>query len=355
MKHSFALGIDFGTNSARALLLEVNTGEEISSSVCTYPSGDRGVLLHSDEPHLARQHPGDYLIAMQETVSNVLQEARAERINPENILGIGVDTTGSTPLPVDKNVTPLGVIKEFAHNPNAQAWLWKDHTASEEARQITELAQKIRPQFLAKCGGAYSSEWFFAKILHCLRTDPAVFETAYTWLELSDYIPAALAGIEQTDRVKRNLCAAGHKAMYNKAWGGLPDADFFKELDPRLATLRDRLYVEAHPSNEIAGYLCQKWSEALGLPRGIPVAVGALDAHLGAVGSGIEEGVLVKIMGTSTCDIMVHPKEKALQDIPGVAGIADDSVLPGYVGIEAGQSAVGDIFNWFVSRILDEK
>lgn len=355
MEESFALGIDFGTNSARALLLNVSTGEEVGSAVCGYPGGEEGILLSSNEPHLARQHPGDYLTAIKETVSTVVQNARVKGVNPENIIGIGVDTTGSTPLPVDENMTALGVIKEFKYNLNAQAWLWKDHTASEEAREITDLAKKIRPEYLAKCGGAYSSEWFFSKILHCLRVDPDVFRAAYSWLELSDYIPAVLAGIQKTDQVKRNLCAAGHKAMYNRAWGGLPDADFLTELDPNLGRLRTRLYDSAYPSDTVAGYLSAAWSESLGLPEGIPVAVGALDAHLGAVGSGIDEGILVKIMGTSTCDIMVHPRDKKLADIPGVSGIADDSVIPGYYGIEAGQSAVGDIFNWFVSRVLNEK
>lgn len=355
MKESISLGIDFGTNSARALLLNIFSGEEIATAVCGYPGGEEGILLSNQEPHLARQHPGDYVTALKETVSTVVQKARAKGINPETIVGIGVDTTGSTPLPVDENMIALGVIKKFKDNLNAQAWLWKDHTASEEACEITDLAQKIRPEYLAKCGGAYSSEWFFSKIFHCLRVDPEVFRAAYSWLELSDYIPAVLAGIQNPDQVKRNICAAGHKAIYNKAWNGLPDVDFLTELDPVLGRLRKRLYNKAYPADTVAGYLSEAWSKSLGLPQGIPIAVGALDAHLGAVGSGIDNGILVKIMGTSTCDIMIYPGENELADIPGVSGIADDSVIPGYYGIEAGQSAVGDIFNWFVSRVLDDK
>ncbi len=354
MSSYYALGIDFGTNSARALLLDLQDGREVAVSTCDYPSGEDGVLLDSKNPHLARQYPGDYNHAMIESVSSVINIAIGEGITAEQIIAIGVDTTGSTPLPVDGHMTALALKDEFKQNPNAQAWLWKDHTSAFEARTITECAGKHRPHYLDKCGGAYSSEWFFSKIWHCLRTDPDVFDAAYSWLELSDYIPALLAGIDDVRMVKCNICAAGHKAMYNRSWGGLPDKAFLNMLDPKLADLRNRLYEQAYPSDTVAGYLSEYWANVFGLRAGIPVAVGALDAHLGAVGSGIGEGTLVKIIGTSTCDIMVYPKDKHLEDIPGVAGIAEDSVLPGFVGIEAGQSAVGDIFNWFVVRVLGD-
>ncbi|NIM98078.1 MAG: ribulokinase, partial [candidate division Zixibacteria bacterium] len=229
--------------------------------------------------------------------------------------------------------------------------LWKDHSSHAEAAQITSTAQKIRPEYLAKIGGTYSSEWFWSKILHCKNIAPDVFKAAYSFVEICDYIPAVLAGETAPEKIKRSVCAAGHKAMYNDTWGGLPDKEFLSALDPALADLRDRLYESAVPSDRLAGRLSPEWAEKLGLKPGIAVAVGAFDAHMGAVGAGVKEGTLVKILGTSTCDIMVSPKHKGFEDIPGVCGIVDGSVLPGYFGIEAGQSAVGDIFRWFVSNL----
>jgi L-ribulokinase len=231
------------------------------------------------------------------------------------------------------------------------AWLWKDHTSVAEAEEITVVARNMRPQYLAKCGGTYSSEWFFSKILHCRRAAPEVFDSAYLWVEIADWIPAALTGTEHPDRLTVGVCAAGHKAMYNDHWGGYPDAEFLAQLDPKLAELRSRLCSKPHSVDRAAGGLTQQWAERTGLPPGIPVAVGAFDAHLGGIGSGIAPGTLVKIIGTSTCDMMVVPNSRPLQDIPGLCGIVDGSVLPGYFGLEAGQSAVGDIFNWFVTYV----
>ncbi|GAB4363150.1 MAG: ribulokinase [Calditrichia bacterium] len=354
MQNCYSLGLDFGTNSVRALILDLLSGEEIASEAAPYPSGERGILLDEKNPHIARQHPADYSFSMERVVRETVAHARQKGVKPKDIRGIGVDTTGSTPLPVDSSLQPLGVQKEFRNNLNAQAWLWKDHSSASEAEQITTLAAQHRPQYLKKCGGAYSSEWFFSKIFHCLNVDRAVFEAAYSWLELSDYIPVLLCGITDVHQVKRNRCAAGHKAMFNEDWGGLPDREFLHQLHPDLANLRDRLYERAYSSDQIAGYLSEEWAAKLGLTPGIPVAVGILDAHAGAVGSGVRKGVLVKILGTSTCDIMVSPLDEPLEDIPGVAGIVNGSVLPGYIGIEAGQSAVGDIFDWFVTRVLNQ-
>ena len=279
------------------------------------------------------------------------QRKRRARFKPEQVVGLGVDTTGSTPLPVDAHGQPLAFDKHFAKNPAAMAWLWKDHTGVTEAAEITVLARKIRPQYLAKCGGTYSSEWFFSKILHCLRTAPDVFAAAHSWVELADYVPAALSGTEAPDRLTAGICAAGHKAMFNAAWGGYPDAEFLAQLDPKLGELRHRLCSRVRTVARAVGGLTESWSKKTGLPAGIPVAVGAFDAHLGAVGCGIERGTLVKIIGTSTCDIAVWPNTEALADIPGLCGIVNGSVLPGCFGLEAGQSAVGDIFNWWVNYI----
>jgi L-ribulokinase len=262
-----------------------------------------------------------------------------------------VDTTGSTPLPVDEQGQPLALKKCFAGNPAAMAWLWKDHTSVAEAAAITSLARKIRPEYLAKCGGTYSSEWFFSKILHCRRTAPGVFDAAHSWVELADYVPAALTGTEHPDKMTAGVCAAGHKAMWSATWGGYPDKKFLSRLDPKLGKLRDRLCSRVASIDQSVGGLTMQWARSTGLRPGIPVAVGAFDAHLGAVGSGVRNGALVKIIGTSTCDITVAPVRAKLADVPGLCGIVEGSVLPGFYGLEAGQSAVGDIFNWFVNYI----
>ena len=349
----YSLGLDFGTNSVRALIVDVTTGEEISTAVANYPSGEAGILLDPKDPELARQNPADYVEAMAKVIKRALRLARKadQSFRPDEIIGLGVDSTGSTPLPVDKNGLPLAFHEEFKENLNAQAWLWKDHTAFAEAQEITELAAREHPEYLAKCGGVYSSEWFFSKILHCWWVDPEVFAAAWSWVELADFIPALITGTLQLERMKRSRCAAGHKAMFNEEWGGLPARDFLSKLDPALGELRDRLYDQTYTSDQPAGYLTESWAKALGLTPGIPVAVGAFDAHLGAVGAGVAPGKLVKIIGTSTCDITVWPNSQSLPDIPGLCGIVDGSVMPGYFGLEAGQSAVGDIFNWFVNYL----
>ncbi|MGD0573483.1 MAG: ribulokinase [Sedimentisphaerales bacterium] len=349
----YTIGLDYGTNSVRCVIVDIANGSEIGTAVYNYPTGQAGIILDKNDHNLARQNPADYVKGIEITIKKAITLAKKsdKKFKPEAIIGIGVDTTGSTPLPVDKNGTPLGMLPEFKKNKNAQAWLWKDHTGFAEAAEITELAKKEHPEYLAKCGQVYSSEWFFSKILHCLRTDPKVFDAAYSWVECCDYIPAVLTGTEKPEAMKRSRCAAGHKAMFNADWGGLPAKDFLAKLDPKLGELRGRLYDKTYTVETEAGKLTQQWAKKLGLNAGIPVAVGAFDAHLGAVGSGIAPGKLVKIIGTSTCDMLVSEQGKQLADIPGICGIVDGSILPGYIGLEAGQSAVGDIFNWFVNYI----
>jgi L-ribulokinase len=325
----------------------------LGTCVYEYETGEAGIILDPADHNLARQNPADYLKGAEVTVAGAIAAARkAEpQFDPKDIVGIGVDTTGSTPLPVDKSGTPLALLDAFKDNPNAGAWLWKDHTGYAEAAEITALAAREHPEYLAKCGGTYSSEWFFSKILHCLRVAPAVFDAAHTWVEHSDWLPAVLTGTDAPEEIRRCRCAAGHKAMFNNGWGGYPAAAFLAKLDPKLGKLRETLSDQTYAVDEAAGNLTDEWAGKLGLKAGIPVAMGAFDAHLGAVGSGIKEGVLVKIIGTSTCDMVVAPNSTALPDIPGICGIVDGSILPGYYGLEAGQSAVGDIFNWFVNYI----
>jgi L-ribulokinase len=348
----YTIGLDYGTNSVRSLIVNVANGREVASAVWNYEHGTQGVILARD-PNLARQHPADYVKGAELTIKQALAQAKrtVKGFKPEQVIGVGVDTTGSTPLPVDRQGRPLALDRRFAKNPAAMAWLWKDHTGVAEAGEITELARKIRPQYLAKCGGTYSSEWFFSKILHCLRTSPEVFDAAYLWVECADWIPAALTGTEAPDKLTVGICAAGHKGMYHEAWGGYPDAEFLSQLHPKLGELRGRLVSPARSIDRSVGGLTEDWAKRTGLRPGVPVAVGAFDAHLGGVGSGIAPGTLVKIIGTSTCDMMVAPLGEKLPDIPGLCGIVPGSILPGYYGLEAGQSAVGDIFNWFVNYI----
>jgi L-ribulokinase len=356
MMKKYALGLDYGTNSCRSVIVDLANGNELATHVFSYPTGEAGILLDSKDPNVARQNPRDYIDGLTVIVTQAIKKAKKAdpKFDPRNIIGIGVDTTGSTPMPVDRSGTPLGLLPRFSKNLNAMAWLWKDHTGHAEAAEITELASKMRPEYLAKCGGTYSSEWFWSKVLHCKRIDPEVFKAAFTFVEHCDYVPALLAGDTRPERILHGVCAAGHKAMYCEQWGGLPDKKFLGRLDPALADLRDRLYKKAVPADHLAGRLSADWAKKLGLKPGIAIAVGAFDAHMGAVGAGIREGVLSKILGTSTCDMMVMKNTKKLADIPGVCGIVDGSILPGYYGIEAGQSAVGDIFLWFVNHLVPD-
>jgi L-ribulokinase len=347
------LGLDYGTNSVRALIVDCANGRELASCVVEYPSGHQGVLLDDRDHNLARQHPGDYLVGAEQAVRGALAAARQTDLgfHPDQIVGIGVDSTGSSPLPVDKNNQALALDPRFRDTLAAQCWLWKDHTGHIEAALITEKSRVLRPQYVAKCGNTYSSEWWWSKILHCLNTAPEVFDAAYSWVELADWVPSVLAGVHDPKAIKRGVCAAGHKAMYAEDWGGLPDKEFLGALNPKLADLRDRLYDQAYDASTPAGALCADWARRLGLREGIAIAIGEFDVHYGAIGCAVEEGVLVKVIGTSTCDCAVVSAQKTVADIPGICGIVKGAILPGFYGIEAGQSAVGDIFKWWVEVV----
>ncbi|MCG6926570.1 MAG: ribulokinase [Acidobacteria bacterium] len=354
MKRAFTVGIDYGTNSVRSVVFDCADGREIGTTVFDYPSGDQGILLDPRDPHLARQNPGDYIEGLEISVRGALAEAEGqEGFAAEAVIGIGVDTTGSTPIPVNGANRPLALEKKWQDNLAAHAWLWKDHTGAEEAAAITAIARDHAPEYLAPIGGVYSSEWFWSKIWHCLKVAPDVFEAAESWVELADFVPAVLAGITDPRDILRCVCAAGHKAMYSEAWGGLPSKEFLTRLDPQLAALRDRLYEKAHAADRPAGTLNGDWARKLGLTEGIPVAMGAFDAHYGAVGAGVQSGTLVKIIGTSTCDCAVASAKEQVQDVPGICGIVNGSIMPAYYGIEAGQSAVGDILKWWVEGVCE--
>ncbi len=349
---AFTIGIDYGTNSVRAVIVDCANGALVGTSVFNYPSGDQGILLDPKDPHLARQHPGDYVRGLRGSVTGALADAAGTAgFSPDAVIGIGVDTTGSTPLPVDRQARPLAMDPAWESNLAAHAWLWKDHTSADEAAAITATAAKHAPHLLAPIGGTYSSEWWWSKIWRCLKVAPEVFDAAASWVELADFVPAVLAGVNDSTKIVRCICAAGHKALYSNTWGGLPDKAFLARLDPKLADLRDRLYDTALPPGTPAGHLCDEWAATLGLPQGIPIAMGGFDAHYAAVGAGVTAGTWVKIIGTSTCDCAVAPSATPVADIPGICGIVNGSIMPGYYGIEAGQSAVGDILKWWVEGI----
>lgn len=342
----YVIGVDFGSDSVRALVVDALTGEELSDDVAVYKRWIQG--LYSDPAaNQFRHHPLDYLEGLEECITGALAKVGPDA--GQYVVGIGVDTTGSTPGPVDRSGTPLALLDEFKENPNAMFILWKDHTAIKEADEINHLAKTWGGVDYTKYeGGIYSSEWFWAKILHILRIDPKVREAAYSWVEICDWIPAVLTGTENPDVMKRSRCAAGHKAMWHPEWGGLPSEEFLVKLDPLLAGLRDRLFEETYTSDEKAGELTEEWAERLGLKPGIAVAVGAFDAHMGAVGGGIGPNTLVKIMGTSTCDVMIGSEDEIGDTtVRGICGQVDGSVIPGMVGLEAGQSAFGDVYAWF--------
>lgn len=348
----YTIGLDYGTNSVRAVVVAAAGGRELAAATWEYEHGTDGIILGND-PNLARQHPADYVRGAELTIRRAIRTARrrSSTFKPRQIVGIGVGTTGSTPIPVARDGQPLAFQKMFAKNPAAMAWLWKDNTAIREAEEITTLARKMRPQYLIKCGGTYASEWFFSKILHCLRTAPKVFNAAYSWVEMADWIPAFLTGTQGPEDLSVGICAAGHKAMYNDTWGGYPDEKFLLQLDRKLGDLHARLKTGTKTIGRPVGGLTSEWAAKTGLPEGIPVSAGAIDAHLGAVGAGITPGTLVKILAANSCDMVIVPGAEKVLDIPGLCGIVKSGIVPGYFGLEAGQCAVGDIFNWFVNGI----
>ena len=347
----YAIGVDYGTNSVRALLVDLADGSKIATQVYDYPTGENGILLDPKNPLVARQNPRDYITGFFEVVRQVVSEAKKKGIDPSTIIGIGIDATSSTPLPVDAEGTPLAFHPEFEKDLAAQAWLWKDHSAHAEGARITELAKQHPQGFLGKCGGIYSSEWIWAKALHCKTENPKVFKAAATWVECADFVPGYITGNLNPATLVRGMCGAGHKALYHEKWGGLPDKDFFNSIDPALVPYCD-LFSKAQTSDCSAGGLTAEAAKKTGLPEGTPVAAGSIDAHMGAVGAGVKPGTLVEVIGTSACVMTVHPLSDEVPDIPGLSGIIPGSIIPGMYGFEAGQTAVGDIFNWFVSNIV---
>ena len=350
MAEQYILGLDFGTDSVRAVLVNAKSGKEEANQVATFKRWLKGQFCDPARNQF-RQHPQDYIDSMEEAVKGALRQLPAGA--GKSVTGIGIDTTGSTPCPVDRDGVPLALKAPFKDNPNAMFVLWKDHTAVKEAEQINALSRSWDGVDYTKYeGGIYSSEWFWAKILHVLREDSKVAAEAFSWVEHADWMPALLTGNTDPLTLKRSRCAAGHKAMWHPDWEGLPSEEFLIKLDPLLKGLRERLYRETYTSEVKAGELTDQWAKRLGIPAGIAVTVGAFDAHIGAVGGGIGPTTLAKIMGTSTCDMIVAPDtEVGGKQVAGICGQVDGSIVPGLIGLEAGQSAFGDVYAWLVNLL----
>lgn len=347
---SFVIGIDFGTDSVRSLIVNANNGEEIAASVHYYPRWRDGLYCNPSENQF-RQHPLDYVESLEHTVKECLRKA-GDQVR-KNIKGISVDTTGSTPIAVNKSGTPLSLTQEFKDNPNAMFVLWKDHTSVREAAEINEHAKKFDTNYLQFVGGIYSSEWFWAKLLHVLRKDESVRKATYSWVEHCDWIPFLLTGGNDVAQLKRGVCSAGHKALWSEKFNGLPPDDFFASLNPMLKGFTSRLFKDTYTSDKPAGTISKEWAERLGLPGNVMIGIGAFDCHMGAVGGQIEPYYLSKVMGTSTCDMMVIPRaEMGDKLVKGICGQVDGSILPGMIGLEAGQSAFGDTYAWYKNLLM---
>ncbi|MEP6927050.1 MAG: ribulokinase [Ginsengibacter sp.] len=341
----YVIGVDYGTDSVRSVIHNALNGEEIASSVFVYPRWKDGLYCDPAQNQF-RQHPLDYIEGLEATLKDCLQKAGPNVAL--NVKAISIDTTGSSPVAVDRSGTPLGLMPAFENNPNAMFVLWKDHTSTKEAAEINEHAKKFDVNYLQYVGGIYSSEWFWAKLLHILRVDASVRNACYSWVEHCDWIPFLLTGGTDIHQMKRSVCAAGHKALWAVEYGGLPPNNFFNSLDPLLNCYTSRLFSATYTADKPAGNLSPKWADRLGLSTNVIIGVGAFDAHMGAVGGQIESGHLSKVMGTSTCDILVVPTEEVKGIlVKGICGQVHGSVLPGMLGMEAGQSAFGDTYAWF--------
>jgi L-ribulokinase len=345
-KDLFVIGVDYGTDSVRSVIVDARNGRELASSVFNYPRWQQG-LYCSPAQNQFRQHPLDYVEGLEQTIRNCIKQAGGASV-ASAIKAISVDTTGSTPVAVNEKGVPLALAPGFEDNPNAMFVLWKDHTGVKEAAEINHHAAKFDINYLQYVGGIYSSEWFWAKLLHVLRVDEQVRKVCHSWVEHCDWIPFLLTGGTQVSQMKRGRCSAGHKALWSAEFGGYPPDDFFSSLDPLLKGYTATLLKDTYTSDQPAGTLSAEWAQRLGLSTDVIVGVGAFDAHMGAVGGQIEPYHLSKVMGTSTCDMLVAPKadiEGKL--IKGICGQVDGSVIPGMIGLEAGQSAFGDTYAWF--------
>jgi L-ribulokinase len=341
----YVIGVDFGTDSVRSIIVDATNGKEIATSIFHYPRWKQGLYCNATQ-NIFRQHPLDYTEGLEKTIKECVQVAGEEIA--KNVKAISVDTTGSTPIAINKNGVPLCMQQGFEDNINALFILWKDHTATKEADEINKHAAKLDTNYLQFVGGIYSSEWFWAKLLHILREDEAVRNNIYSFVEHCDWIPFMLTGGDDATKIKRGICSAGHKALWAAAFGGLPPNDFFKKIDPLLDGFTKKLFTETYTTDKVAGLICEEWAAKLGLPKEVVIGIGAFDCHVGAVGGQIEPYYLSKVMGTSTCDMLVAPNEDVKSIVvKGICGQVNGSIIPGMMGMEAGQSAFGDVYAWF--------
>ena len=351
MDKKYVIGVDYGSDSCRALLLNAETGEELAEAVSNYRRWAKQAYCDASI-YQYRQHPQDYIDSLKDVVCGVVNKLPAEE--RKNIVALACDATGSTPAVVNQEGTPLALLPEFAEDPDAMFVLWKDHSAYKEADEINALAHQWKVDYTDYSGGTYSAEWAWSKMIHVLRVNERVAEAAYSWVECCDWLPAMLTGNTKPETMKRNRCVAGHKAMWHDSWDGLPSFEFLGTIEPKVKCFEGHLYRDTVCNEEIVGHLTAEWAETFGLSTDVIVAMGAIDAHVGAIGAGIKPGTFVRVMGTSTCDMMVaSDKELKGKKIQGICGQVNDAILTGYVGLEAGQSAFGDVYSWFNHLVLD--
>lgn len=344
----YTIGVDYGTLSGRAVLVNVKTGEEVASSVYEYPHGVMDSELPSGKKlgkDWALEHPMDYLEVLYNTIPAVIKESG---ISGDDVIGIGTDFTACTIVACKKDGTPLCFLPEYKDEPHAYVKLWKHHAAQKYANKLNEIAEERNENWLLNYGGKISSEWAIPKIWQVLDEAPEIYDATDRYIEAADWIIWQLCG-----RETRNSCTAGYKEIWNKK-NGFPSDDFFKTLDPRLEhVVDDKLSRDITPLGQCAGYLTEEMAEKLGLNTNVAVAVGNVDAHVCVPAVGIDApGKMLAIMGTSTCHIMMGEEEK---QVPGMCGVVEDGVMPGYFGYEAGQSCVGDHFAWFIDNCLPKE
>jgi len=348
MKTIYTIGLDFGTLSGRAVLVEVGTGKEVASSVKDYKHGVIDHILPDGVTKLgtdwALQHPQDYLDVFEYTIPSIIEQAG---ISAEQVIGVGIDFTACTMIPVDKSGQPLCLDPEFSSNPHSWIKLWKHHAAQEEANMLNSIAEERGEEFLKRYGGKISSEWLIPKIWQVLNEAPDIYIKTDRFMEAADWCIMQLTGEE-----KRNSCTAGYKAMWHKKYD-YPSTDFFKSLDPRMENLvSEKLSDKIYSIGDKAGEICKEMASLTGLIEGTAVAVANVDAHVSVPAVGITSpGKLLMIMGTSTCHMVLGEEERIS---PGMCGVVEDGIIPGFMGYEAGQSCVGDHFDWFVTNCVPD-
>ena len=344
-QNNYCIGVDYGTDSVRCIIVDAANGQEMASSIFYYPRWQDGLYCNPSFNQF-RQHPRDYVEGLEYVIKNSLKKAGPSV--KTNIKAISIDTTGSTPVAVNETGTPLSLLPSFEDDPDAMFVLWKDHSSINEMLEINTHAKFFQTDYLKYVGGIYSSEWFWSKLLHVLRSNEKVRGACYSWVEHCDWMPFLLTGGKHVSEMKRNVCTAGHKALWSLDWEGLPPEEFFSTLDPLLKGFTSRLYKKTFTSDKPAGTLCTEWAERLGLNTDVVIGIGAMDEHMGAVGGQIEPYYLSKVMGNSNCDMLVAPvSEMNVKNVPGICGLVNGSIIPGMIGMEAGQSAFGDVYSWF--------